>query len=384
MAGAGKRDYYEVLGVSRGASPDELKKAFRQLAVQYHPDKNPGDKKAEEKFKELSEAYEVLADPKRKQMYDQFGHAANAGAAGGPGGGYDFSQGGFAAGSFNDIFGDIFGDLFGAGAGTQQRGGRRRRTRPGADLRTTVDLTFEEAAFGAEKVITIPRRTSCETCDGSGAKPGTQPENCNQCGGSGEVSFQQGFFAITRPCPKCNGQGQTIKTPCTSCRGTGQTEKRSQIAVKIPAGIDTGQRLKLTGEGETGERGGSPGDLYVQINVLPHEFFTRDEFDVICEVPITFPQAALGAEIEVPTLEGKVKLKIPAGTQSHKTLRLKAKGLARLGSYGRGDQLVRVIVEIPTKLSSDQKDLLKKFTDGDAGSHPMHQNFFEKVKNIFG
>lgn len=383
MSTTTKRDYYEVLGVSKATSPEDVKKAYRKLAVQFHPDKNPGDKKAEEKFKELSEAYEVLSDPKKKQMYDQFGHAG----VGGPGGagGFDFSGFGAGAGgaTMNDIFGDIFGDLFGAAGGARSRGGRRR-ARAGDDLRTQVDITFEESAFGTEKVITIPKTVECETCHGSGAKPGTQPQNCAQCQGRGEISFQQGFFAISQPCPACRGSGQTIPNPCTSCSGSGHVKKRSQIAVKIPGGVDTGQRLKLSGEGEAGERGGPPGDLYVVINVLPHDFFTREEADVVCEVPITFAQAALGTEIEVPSLEGKVKVKIPAGTQSHKTLRLKGKGLPHLGSYGRGDQLVRVIVEVPTKLTSEQKDLLRQFEEqGSDSAHPMHHRFFEKVKNLF-
>ncbi len=380
-----KRDYYEVLGLARSAQAEELKKAYRKLAIQHHPDKNPGDKKSEELFKELSEAYEVLSDPQKRQMYDQFGHAAAG--QGGPGGFGGFESA-FGGSSINDIFGDIFGDLFGAqqgGRGRAAGGSGRRRGRPGSDLRTTLDITFEEAAFGAEKVITVPKNVVCETCEGQGAKPGTEVKTCGQCGGRGEVSFQQGFFAISRPCPACTGQGQTIPHPCESCRGTGQTKKRSQIAVKIPGGVDTGQRLKLTGEGEAGERGGEAGDLYVVMNILPHDFFTRDEADVICEVPITFTQAALGTELEVPTLEGKVKLKIPAGTQSHKILRMKNKGLARLGSYGRGDQLVRVIVEIPSKLSSEQKELLRQFDEtGGASSHPLHHGFFEKVKNLFG
>ncbi len=383
---ASKRDYYEILSVARNASSEEIKKSYRKLAVQFHPDKNPGDKKAEERFKELSEAYEVLSDSQKRQLYDQFGHAAVGGAGQGPGqGGFDFQN--FGGGSINDIFGDIFGDLFGAGA--QGRGrtarGRRSTAKAGDDLRTNIDITFEEAAFGTEKVITVPKTVRCDTCEGTGAKAGTQPENCPQCGGRGEVSFQQGFFAITRTCPRCEGSGQSIPNPCLTCNGTGHVKKRSQIAVKIPAGVDSGQRLKLTGEGEAGERGGPPGDLYVVINVLPHDFFTREDADIICEVPVTFAHAALGAEVEVPTLEGKIKLKIPAGTQSHKVLRLKNKGLARLGSYGRGDQLVRIIVEVPTKLSSEQKDLLKKFSELDGeSSHPMYQSFFEKVKNLFG
>ncbi|MCM2324077.1 MAG: molecular chaperone DnaJ [Oligoflexia bacterium] len=379
-----KRDYYEVLGLARGASTEEIKKAYRKLAVQHHPDKNPGDKRAEESFKELSEAYEVLSDSQKRQMYDQFGHAAGAGGPGGMGG-FDFNQAGFGGASINDIFGDIFGDLFGAAGPQGRRGGRRRGGRPGADLRTTVDITFEEAAFGTEKVITIPKNVRCDTCEGSGSRPGTHPETCAQCGGHGEVSFQQGFFAITRPCPRCNGAGQTIPHPCGSCAGSGHVKKRMQLAVKIPAGVDTGQRLKLTGEGEAGDRGGMPGDLYVQINILPHEFFTREDFDVVCDVPITFTQAALGADLEVPTLEGKVKVKIPSGTQSQKILRLKGKGLAKLGSYGRGDQLVRVVVEVPSRLTSEQKELLKRFEEiGVEATHPMHHRFFEKVKNIFG
>jgi molecular chaperone DnaJ len=381
---AAKRDYYEILSLQRNCSPEELKKTYRKLAIQYHPDKNPGDKAAEEKFKELSEAYEILSDPQKKQMYDQFGHAGVNNGGPGPGGFGGFG-GGAGGASMNDIFGDIFGDLFGGGgAGGRRSGTRRRGARTGDDLRTQVDITFEEAAFGAEKVITIPRSSQCEPCHGSGAKSGSQPQTCTQCGGRGEVSFQQGFFAITQPCPQCRGVGQTNPNPCTICSGTGHVKKRSQIAVRIPAGVDTGQRLKLTGEGEAGERGGAAGDLYVVINILPHDFFTRNEADVICEVPITFIQAALGTEVEVPSLDGKVKVKIPTGTQSHKVLRLKGKGLPHLGSYGRGDQLVRVIVEVPTKLTSEQKDLLKRFEEaGSDASHPMHHSFFEKVKNLF-
>jgi molecular chaperone DnaJ len=377
-----KRDYYESLGVSRSATPEELKKAYRKLAIQYHPDKNPGDKKAEEKFKEVSEAYEVLTDPQRRQVYDQMGHAGLNGSQ--QQGGFDFS--GFSSGgaSINDIFGDIFGDIF--SGGSQGRGRKKRsNAKPGEDLQTKLNITFEEAAFGAEKIIQVPRLNRCDICSGSGAKPGTSSQTCQQCSGRGEVVVQQGFFTIARPCSKCSGTGQIIPNPCTNCSGTGQVNKKSQIAVKIPAGIDTGQRLKLTGEGEAGLRGGEPGDLYVVIEILPHEFFQRDGFDVICDVPITFTQAALGAEVGVPTLEGKVKVKIPAGTQSHKILRLKNKGLAQLNSYARGDQLVRVIVEIPTSLTADQRDALKRFDDlSDQSNNSMHQKFFDRVKNLFG
>jgi molecular chaperone DnaJ len=379
---AEKRDYYQILGVSRSVEADELKKAYRKSALKYHPDRNPGDKEAEAKFKELSEAYSVLSDAQKRQMYDQFGHAGVNGPQGGPGGFEGF--GGAGAGGFNDIFEDIFGDFFGGGA----RGGRRARRHqghPGDDLRTTMDLTFEEAAFGTEKIITVPKLMGCETCDGSGAKPGTSPTKCSQCQGAGEVTFQQGFFAIRRPCPNCNGQGEVIKDRCATCQGSGRLKKKTKIAVNVPAGIDSGQRLKLTGEGDMGLRGGPSGDLYVVINVLEHDFFYRDAFDVICEVPITFAQASLGSEIEVPTLHGKVHMKVPAGTQSHKTFRLKGKGLQRLGSYGKGDQLVRVVIETPTQLSKKQKELLERFQEIDEDKcHPNHHNFFSKMKNLFG
>lgn len=381
---AAKRDYYEVLGVQRSATPEEIKKAYRKLAVQHHPDKNAGNKEAEAKFKELSEAYEVLSDDKKRQMYDQFGHAAGQGGPGGFGG---FGAGGFGgAGSVNDIFEDIFGDFFGGGGagGRRGKGRQQQRGRPGADLKTEVDITFEEAAQGTEKVITVPRSVSCETCTGSGAKPGTEAQTCSQCSGTGEVMYQQGFFAITRTCPNCRGEGTIIQTPCTTCSGTGKTKKRTQLAVKIPAGVDSGQRLKLSGEGEAGERGGHAGDLYVVINILEHDFFKREDFDVICEVPITFVQAALGDDIEVPTLEGKVSMKIPPGTQPGRIFRLKGKGISRLGAYGKGDQLVHVTIEVPTQLSSEQKSLLKQFAETDTGSaHPNHSKFFDKVKNLF-
>jgi molecular chaperone DnaJ len=385
---AEKRDYYEVLGVPKGASADELKKAFRKLAIQFHPDKNPGDKKAEDKFKELGEAYETLSDPQKRKMYDQVGHSASQMGGGGQGpfgAGGPFGGGGGA--DFGDIFGDIFGDLFGGGGGRGGRGGSRgRRARAGADLETQVDITFEEAYKGVEKVITLNKRVDCDTCHGSGAKPGTSPETCKMCNGRGEVTFQQGFFAVSRPCTSCHGTGQVITSPCGSCKGAGKTKKTSQLSVTIPAGIDTGQRLKLTNEGEAGDQGGPPGDLYIVVNVLDHDFFHRDGAEVICDVPITFVHAALGAEIDVPTLDGKVSMKIPAGTQSHKTFRLKGKGLPYLGRGGRGDQLVRVMVEIPSKLSSEQIEVLKRFDEldkKDGKAHPLHHGFFERVKRIF-
>ncbi|MBC7395989.1 MAG: molecular chaperone DnaJ [Bdellovibrionales bacterium] len=383
---ADKKDYYETLGVQKNASAEELKKAYRKLAIQHHPDKNPDDKKAEAKFKELSEAYETLSDEKKRRMYDQFGHAAsNMGGGQGPFGG----AGGFGGSAdFGDIFGDIFGDLFGQGGQRGGRGGRGgRRPRTGADLETQVDITFEEAFKGVEKVITLNKRVDCETCHGSGAKPGTQPETCKVCGGRGEVTFQQGFFAVSRPCTHCHGNGQIISSPCATCRGAGKIKKTSQLSVTIPAGIDTGQRLKLSNEGEAGEQGGPPGDLYIVVNVLEHDFFRRDGAEVICDVPITFVHAALGADIDVPTLDGRVSMKIPAGTQSHKIFRLKGKGLPYLGRGGRGDQLIRVMVEIPSKLSSEQIEVLKKFDELDKSregkSHPMHHGFFERVKRIF-
>lgn len=376
-----KRDYYEILGVSKSTDSTELKKAYRKLAIQYHPDKNPGDKKAEEKFKELSEAYAVLSDPKKRQMYDQFGHDG-LNQQGFGGGGFGFE--GFSAGSFNDIFEDIFGDIFGGG-GRGSRRRSRRSGRPGADIQTDIDVTFEEAAFGVEKVVHIPKNVSCKTCSGSGSQPGTSPQTCPQCHGQGEVTFQQGFFAISRPCNQCHGEGQIVTDPCLTCRGSGKQKKDSKIALKIPAGIDTGQKLKLSDEGDAGERGGPAGDLYVRINILEHDFFTRQNDDAFCEVPITFTQATLGTELEVPTLDGKVKMKIPAGTQSHKIFRLKGKGLHRLGYHGRGDQLIQVKVETPKKLSSEQKKVLLKFNELEGESnHPLHHGFFERVKNFFG
>jgi molecular chaperone DnaJ len=366
----GKKDYYELLGVNRNASEDEIKKAYRKLALQHHPDRNPGDKQAEEKFKEVSEAYSVLSDGQKRSQYDQFGHAAFG--DGGPfAGGFDFS------GGFEDIFGDIFGEFFGGGGG-------KRRGR-GEDLRYNLTLKFEEAVAGTEKKIKIPRHGPCETCRGTGAKTGTAPQTCPTCRGRGQVSFQQGFFSVSRTCNQCRGQGTIIKDPCVNCGGGGRVRTMHTLSVKIPAGVDTGSRLKLRAEGESGPTGGVPGDLYVVIQVESHPIFLRDNLDIICDVPISFVQAALGAEIDVPTLEGKVKMKIPAGTQSGKVFRMKGRGIKDVQGLHQGDQHVRVIVETPTRLTGKQKELLKDFaTLGGEEVNPLSKGFFDKMKELFG
>jgi molecular chaperone DnaJ len=372
-----KRDYYDILGVQKGASKDDIKKAYRKLAMQYHPDRNPDNKEAEAKFKEASEAADVLLDDDKKARYDQFGHAGVNGQGGfGGAGGF---QGDF--GDFGDIFGDIFGDMLGGGRG--RRGPGRSRGRPGDDLQMGIDIDFAEAAFGCEKTISLTKNVKCDTCNGSGAKAGSTPTTCDYCNGHGEVRRQQGFFTVSSTCPKCNGSGQMIKDPCGSCHGAGKKKKKVDLQVKVPAGIDQGQRLKLSQEGDAGAMGGPNGDLYVVINIKPHEIFERDEFDVHCTVPISFSQAALGAEMEVPTLSGKVALKIPAGTQSGVKMRLKGKGIQRLGGYGQGDQIVSVHVETPTKLTNEQKDLFKRLAELDHNSNPMSRGFFDKVKDLF-
>lgn len=361
---AAKRDYYEVLGVSKDAQDAELKKAYRKLAMQYHPDKNPGDKEAEEKFKEVSEAYDVLSDPDKRARYDQFGHAGVDGqtGAGGYGG---FSGGGFGgAGGFNDIFDMFFGGsggFSGAGGGS----GRPRGPQRGADLQKSLDLTFEEAAFGCEKEIEIVRPETCSACQGTGAKAGTTKKRCEKCQGTGQIRTVQrtplGSFQSVQTCPDCRGEGVIIEEPCPECGGSGRTRKRKTLKVKVPAGVDNDSRIRLSGEGEAGVRGGSPGDLYIFINVKPHRIFERRGNDVYMEMPVTFSQAALGAEISVPTLDGKATLKIPEGVQSHTMLRMKGKGIPQLRGSGRGDQMVRVIVATPTKLNKKQRELLEEF-----------------------
>lgn len=377
MPAASKRDYYEVLGVGRGASQDEIKKAYRRVAIQLHPDRNPGDKQAEEKFKEANEAYQVLSDPERRSQYDRFGHAAFQGPhASGPFGGFDFSQG------FEEVFSDIFGDFFGTG-----RGRARSRMRRGDDLRYDLEIEFEEAARGTEKVVRFQRLAQCEECHGTRARGGsTGARQCPNCRGTGQVRTQQGFFSISTTCGQCRGEGTIIADPCTKCQGQGRIRRPESLSVKIPAGVDNGSRLKLRGEGEAGYGSGPPGDLYVVIHVKEHDLFVRQDNDIVIEVPISFPQAALGCQIDVPTLEGKVNIKVPSGTQSGKVLRLKGKGIVDLHGYGRGDQLVRVVVETPRSLTARQRELLEEFAqlDGKAVNHPLSKGFVDKLKEMFG
>ena len=363
-----KRDYYEVLGISRTANDREIKDAYRQLALKFHPDKNQGNKEAEEKFKGINEAYEVLGDGKKRQLYDQYGHAGvgAAGPGGGPGyggasyGDFQGSGGGFGEGTdINDLFGDIFEGVFGQRAETRgsRRGGRTSR---GTDLQYDLTLGFREAVFGTEAEMKIPRRETCGTCKGSGAKPGSSRKTCPQCKGAGKIRLSQGFFSMVQACPKCQGEGTIIESPCPECRGSGRVEKTSTIKVNIPAGVDEGSSLRVRGEGEAGERGGTQGDLYVLIHVRKEEGFERDGTDLVKEQHISFTKAALGAEITVITLEGKVTMKIPAGSQSGTVFRLKQKGVPFLGSRGRGDLLVKVIVDVPRNLSDKEKQLLRE------------------------
>jgi molecular chaperone DnaJ len=375
---SGKRDYYEILGIQKNTSKDDIKKAYRKLAMQYHPDRNPGNAEAEAKFKEASEAAEVLLDDEKKAKYDQFGHAGMNGAQGfGGAGGF---QGDFS--DFGDIFGDIFGDMLGGGRG-RGRGRGRSGGRPGDDLQMEMEIDFAEAAFGTEKTITLTKNIKCDTCNGTGAKTGSAPTSCDYCHGHGEVRRQQGFFTVATTCPKCQGSGQMIKDPCGTCHGSGKKKKKVDLQVKVPAGIDDGQRLKLSNEGDAGSNGGPNGDLYVVVRIKQHEIFERDEFDVHCTVPVSFSQAALGCELEVPTLSGKVALKIPAGTQAGVKMRLKGKGIQRLGGYGIGDQIVTVHVETPTKLSNEHKEIFKRLSELEATSNPMSRGFFDKVKDLF-
>lgn len=382
-----KRDYYEVLGIGRDAGQEEIKKAYRRLAVKYHPDKNPG-KDSEEKFKEAAEAYEVLSDPQKKARYDQFGHEgiqsefSRGGSFGGFG--FDLEE---ALRMFNSAFGrssggggSVFDDFFGGNTVGREQSGRR-----GADLRYDLEISLKEAASGMETTIQVPRSEICSVCRGTGAKPGTKSTACPTCGGSGQVRYSQGFFSVRQTCNRCRGEGKIVETPCGNCRGEGRVRRRRKISVKVPPGVESGSRLKMAGEGEAGMRGSPPGDLYIVIHVREHEIFERHGNDLLCEVPISFSQAALGAEIAVPTLDGKVKMKIPAGTQTGRVFRLKGKGIADLHGYGKGHQYVRTIVETPTRLTEKQKELLQGFSEsGGEHNQPLRKNFLEKLKRALG
>ncbi len=379
-----KRDYYEVLGVAKSASDDEIKKAFRKLARQYHPDVNRDDPKtAEAKFKEINEAYEVLSDKERRSQYDQFGHAAFDAAAGGGQGGFG-GFGGFGGGGQGG-FGDIFDMFF----GQTGFGGRPAGPERGADLRYDMEMTFEQAAFGLETEIQVPRTEDCPSCKGSGAAPGTHPETCPSCRGTGQTQVVQntpfGRMVNVKTCDRCRGEGKIVHTPCPECNGRGKVRQRRRIKIKIPPGVDTGSRLRVAHEGEAGGRGGPPGDLYVYIFVKAHKLFTRENDDVICEVPISIVQAALGDEIEVPTLDGQVQVRIPEGTQSGTTLRLKDKGIPHLRGHGRGDQHIRIKVVTPKKMNDRQRELLREFARlGGEDVNPEEKGFFKKVKDAFG
>lgn len=371
-----KRDYYEVLGVNRDASEDEIKKSYRRLAMKNHPDRNPDDPEAEERFKEASEAYEILSDAEKRPAYDQYGHAGVDSSMGGMGDG-------FAGGNFSDIFSDVFGDIFGGAGG---RGGRSSVQR-GADLRYGLELSLEQAVSGDDVEIDVPVLSACEDCGGSGAKPGTSASTCPDCGGAGQIRVAQGFFSLQQTCPRCRGAGQVISDPCTGCGGSGRKEKRKKLSVRIPPGVDTGDRIRLSGEGEAGFNGGPAGDLYVQVEVREHPIFTRDGRNLFCEMPLSFVDAALGGEMEVPTLDGRVKLKIPAETQTGKVFRLRGKGVTPVRGGGVGDLLCKINVETPVNLNDKQKKLLKELKaslgEGGAKHSPRESSWFQGVKDFF-
>ena len=369
-----KRDYYEILGVERSADEREIKKAYKRLAMKFHPDRNPDNPEAEEKFKEAKEAYEILTDAQKRAAYDKFGHAGvdpNQAGPGGFGGGADFGA----------VFGDIFGDIFGGGR-------RSQRAARGADLRYNMELTLEEAVRGVSKEIKVPTLVECDECHGSGARSGTSAQTCPTCHGSGQVQMRQGFFAVTQTCPHCHGKGKIVTDPCRKCHGDGRVQKTKTLSVKIPAGVDTGDRIRLAGEGEAGEFGAPAGDLYVQVHVKEHPIFVRDGNNLFCEIPISFTTAALGGEVAVPTLDGKVMLKIPGETQTGRMFRLRGKGVRSLRSGAEGDLLCKAVVETPVKLSDEQKELLKQLEDSLNGSgmkthKPKAEGFFEGVKRFF-
>jgi molecular chaperone DnaJ len=369
-------DYYEVLGVARDAGPDDLKKAFRKLAIQFHPDKNPGDPSAEDKFKQVNEAYAVLSDPDKRAHYDRFGNAPPAGGGGpGPGGVYVNPE------DLQDVFGDLFEELFGSWF-------RRSGTHHGRDIQTTVSLTLEQVASGLEAPVQARRPRACPACAGSGARPGTKPDRCPTCDGLGQVRVRRGFLSLVQPCPHCFGRGTVVRDPDPRCRGTGLVEEEVTLTIRVPAGVEAGLKLRLEGEGEPGRQGGMNGDLYVEVRVEKHPFFERDGRDLVCEVPISFPQAALGAQLEVPTLDGKAKLKVAPGTQSGTVMRLRGKGLPELRGGARGDQLVRVQIETPTELNARQRELLEAFereSEGSeaGGAQTQRRSFLEKLRDFF-
>ncbi|KZN38616.1 molecular chaperone DnaJ [Pseudoalteromonas luteoviolacea] len=371
-----KSDYYEVLGVTKDASERDIKKAYKRLAMKYHPDRTAGDEALEAKFKEVKEAYEVLTDSQKRQMYDQYGHAAFEQNGGG-------GHGGFGGGAdFGDIFGDVFGDIFGGGGGRRQS-----RQQRGADLRYSLDLSLEEAVKGKDVEIKVPTWVSCEPCDGSGAKAGSKPKTCSTCHGAGQVQMRQGFFAVQQTCPTCQGTGQVISDPCNKCHGQGRVEKTKTLSVKIPAGVDTGDRIRLSGEGEAGMHGAPAGDLYVQVSVREHPIFVRDGNNLYCEVPISYTTAALGGEIEVPTLDGRANLKIPSESQTGKMFRMRGKGVKSVRSGSVGDLICKVVIETPVNLNDRQKELLRELEESMSGdtskNRPKAQGFFDGVKKFF-
>lgn len=371
-----KRDYYEILGVGAQSEAKEIKKAYRRIAMKYHPDRNPDDPQAEEKFKEATEAYEILSDSQKRAAYDQYGHAGVDPQMGG---------GGFGGGNFSDIFGDVFGDIFGGAGG----GGGRARSGPqrGADLRYNLELSLEQAVHGDTLKIKVPSLIACASCDGSGAKAGSSPISCGTCGGQGQVRMTQGFFSVQQTCPNCRGSGTVIKDPCSTCRGQGRVEETKTLSVKVPPGVDTGDRIRLTGEGEAGPDGGPQGDLYVQVHVRDHAIFERDGKHLHCDVPISFPDAVLGGELEVPTLDGRVKLKIPSETQTGKLFRLRGKGVVPVRGGSAGDLMCRVVVETPVNLTREQNDLVKQLQaslESEGGNQsPRKSSWFEGVKSFF-
>ncbi|MDA8390203.1 MAG: molecular chaperone DnaJ [Gammaproteobacteria bacterium] len=374
-----KRDYYDVLGVARGADEAEIKKAYRRLAMKYHPDRNPDDKTAEARFKECKEAYEILCDPQKRAAYDQFGHSGVEN--GGPGAG-GFYGAGAGAGGFADIFGDVFGDIFGGGGG-----GRRQQVYRGADVRISIELSLEEAVHGIEKRIRVPTLATCTACAGSGARAGSNPIICPTCAGHGQVRMQQGFFSIQQTCPNCRGSGRMIAHPCPECRGEGRVRTPKTLSVTIPAGVDEGDQIRVAGQGDAGETGGQPGDLYVQVRLQPHPLFRREQDNLYCKVPVSFATVVLGGEIEVPTLDGPIMLKIPAETQTEKTFSLRGKGVKNVRNGHVGDLFCQIVVETPVNLTRAQREMLAEFDqalrDGGARHHPEQRSWIDKLRGFF-